>query len=54
MKRTTSQSLIIALTFVSALISSVAFGRDWGAEERFAVVNPIVRSELADVLDISG
>ena len=54
MKRTTSQSLIIALTFMSALISSVAFGRDWGAEERFAVVNPIVRSELADVLDISG
>lgn len=36
------------------LVSHVADARDWGAKERFAVVNPVVRSELSDVVDLSG
>ena len=54
MKRLTSLFFLAALTLTSALASLNALARDWGAKEQFAVVNPIVRSDLAEVIDISG
>ena len=30
------------------------FAKDWGAPPSFAVVNPVVRSPLADVVSLSG
>ncbi len=51
MKLTTSLLAFLAL-FVAPLATSRA--KDWGAKESFAVVNPVARSEYAQVLSLSG
>ena len=46
--------------FVAALLTTVVlssarlFAKDWGAKESFAVVNPVVRSELTKFQSLSG
>ena len=46
-----------AIALLAATLTNVAgalWARDWGARENFAVVNPIVRSENAKVISLSG
>ena len=45
-------SLMTTLAVVAA--ANVATAEDWGVTERPAVVNPVVRSQYADVVDLSG
>ena len=45
---------IALLAATLANVAGALWARDWGARENFAVVNPIVRSENAKVMSLSG